>query len=145
MKISRKSKTYFKQFYVFFCQYNHGRAFLIFPKKGFRFFSGFLCFILWYTHTCACQGVRNDRFSENLACFVVLWHLFLRFSFCLITVDVFSSLLTRSDVTLYVGLGVLVFFLFIPFLSVFFVFSRKDSSLIESNQQIRNFCKWIIF
>ena len=28
------------------------------------------------THTCAYQGVRNVRFSENLACFVFLKHPF---------------------------------------------------------------------
>ena len=32
----------------------------------------------------ACQGVRNDRFSENLACFIFLKHPFEDFPFCLI-------------------------------------------------------------
>ena len=37
--------------------------------------------------TCACAyyGVRNGRFSENLACFVFLQHLFWDLPFCLIT------------------------------------------------------------
>ena len=34
---------------------------------------------------CAYQGVRNVRFSENLACFVFLKHPFLDSPFCLIT------------------------------------------------------------
>ena len=34
---------------------------------------------------CAYQGVRNVRFSENLACFVFLKHPFWDSSFCLIT------------------------------------------------------------
>ena len=33
------------------------------------------------------HGVRNDRFSENLACFVFLKHLFWDSPFCLITDD----------------------------------------------------------
>ena len=39
------------------------------------------------TRTCAYQGVRNVRFSENLACFVFLKHPFWDSSFCLITED----------------------------------------------------------
>ena len=35
--------------------------------------------------TCAYQGVRNICFSENLACFVFLKHLFSDSPFCLIT------------------------------------------------------------
>ena len=37
------------------------------------------------TRTCVYQGVRNVRFSENLACFVFLKHLFWDSPFCLIT------------------------------------------------------------
>ena len=47
------------------------------------------CFCLtpWYAHvrTCAYQGVRNVRFSENLAYFVFLKHPFWDSLFCLIT------------------------------------------------------------
>ena len=40
----------------------------------------------WYAHvTCAYQGIRNVRFSENLVCFVFLKHLFWDSPFCLIT------------------------------------------------------------
>ena len=37
------------------------------------------------TRTCAYQGLRNVRFSENLVCFVVLKHPFWDSPFCLIT------------------------------------------------------------
>ena len=37
--------------------------------------------------TCAYQGVRNVRFSENLACLVHLKHLFKDSTFCPITTD----------------------------------------------------------
>ena len=48
------------------------------------------------TRTCAYQGVRNVRFSENLACFVFLKHPFLDSSFCLITDDVqYTSMFFR--------------------------------------------------
>ena len=40
------------------------------------------------TRTCAYQGVRNVRFSENLTCFVFLKHPFWDLPFCLAT-DVF--------------------------------------------------------
>ena len=39
--------------------------------------------------TCVYQGVRNVRFSENLACFVILTHTFWDSPFCLI-IDDFS-------------------------------------------------------
>ena len=39
------------------------------------------------TRTCAYQGVRNVRFSENLACFVFLKHPFWDSPFCFITVE----------------------------------------------------------
>ena len=38
--------------------------------------------------TCAYQGVRNVRFSENLACFVFLKHLFWDSRFCFITNEI---------------------------------------------------------
>ena len=37
------------------------------------------------TRTCACQGVKNVRFSENWACFVFLKHPFWDSPFCLVT------------------------------------------------------------
>ena len=37
------------------------------------------------TRTCACQGIRNVCFSENLTCFVFLTHPFWDSPFCLIT------------------------------------------------------------
>ena len=37
------------------------------------------------TRTCAYQGIRNVRFSENLTCFVFLKHPFRDSPFCLIT------------------------------------------------------------
>ena len=40
--------------------------------------------------TCAYQGVRNVRFSENLACFVFSKHLFWHLPFCLI-IDALSQ------------------------------------------------------
>ena len=46
----------------------------------------------WYaqvrTCTCAYQGVRNVRFSENLACFTFLLPPFWDSSFCLITIEI---------------------------------------------------------
>ena len=49
-----------------------------------------------YVRACAYQGVRNVRFSENLACFVFLKHPFLDSSFCLITDDVqYTSMFFR--------------------------------------------------
>ena len=45
------------------------------------------------TRTCAYQGVRNVRFSENLACFVFLKHPFLDSPFCLITGDLSNNVL----------------------------------------------------
>ena len=39
-------------------------------------------------YACAYQGVRNIRFSENLACFVFLKQPFLDLPFCLITDDI---------------------------------------------------------
>ena len=44
-------------------------------------------FLLPDTHTCTYQGVRNVRFSENLACFDFLLPLFWDSLFCLITDD----------------------------------------------------------
>ena len=43
---------------------------------------------LIHTRTCAYQGVRKVRFSENLACFVFLKHPFCDSPFCLITDDI---------------------------------------------------------
>ena len=43
------------------------------------------------TRTCACQGVRNIRFSENLTCFVFLKQAFWNSPFCLITDDLFKD------------------------------------------------------
>ena len=40
------------------------------------------------TSTCAYQGVRNIRFSENLACFVFLKHPFWYSPFCFITDEI---------------------------------------------------------
>ena len=40
---------------------------------------------------CAYQGVRNDRFSENLACFVFLKHPFWDSPYCLVTNKVSSA------------------------------------------------------
>ena len=39
------------------------------------------------THTCAYQGIRDVRFSENLSCFVFLKHPFWDSPFCLIRLD----------------------------------------------------------
>ena len=47
-----------------------------------------LSYPLIRTHACAYQGVRNIRFSENLACFVFLKHPFWDSSFCLITDEI---------------------------------------------------------
>ena len=47
---------------------------------------------LMRTRTCAYQGVRNVRFSENLACFVFLKHPLWNSTFCRIT-DEWSSLI----------------------------------------------------
>ena len=44
-----------------------------------------ISYLLIRTRTCAYQGVRNVRFSENLACFVFLKHPFWDSPFCLIT------------------------------------------------------------
>ena len=44
-----------------------------------------ISYLLIRTRTCAYQEVRNVRFSENLACFVFLKHLFWDSPFCLIT------------------------------------------------------------
>ena len=41
--------------------------------------------------TCAYQGVRNVRFSENLACFVFLKHPFRDSPFCLITDELLNQ------------------------------------------------------
>ena len=43
------------------------------------------------TRTCAYQGVRNVRFSDNLACFVFLNHLFWDSLFCLITDEFYEN------------------------------------------------------
>ena len=47
------------------------------------------------TRTCAYQGVRNVRFSENLACFVFLKHSFGDSLFCLIADDLFIKALKK--------------------------------------------------
>ena len=39
------------------------------------------------TRTCACQGLRNVRFSEKLACFVFFKNQFRDSPFCLITAN----------------------------------------------------------
>ena len=44
------------------------------------------------TRTCACQGLRNVRFSEKLACFVFFKNQFWDSPFCLITNEYASSL-----------------------------------------------------
>ena len=44
-----------------------------------------ISYLLIRTRTCAYQGVRNVRFSENLACFIFLKHPFWDSPFCLIT------------------------------------------------------------
>ena len=45
-------------------------------------------FAPWYAHArVPYQGVKNVRFSENLACFVLLKHPFWDSPFCLITDD----------------------------------------------------------
>ena len=44
-----------------------------------------ISYLLIRTRTCAYQGVRNVRFSENLVCFVFLKHPFWDSPFCLIT------------------------------------------------------------
>ena len=46
-----------------------------------------ISYTLMRTRTCAYLGVKNVCFSENLACFVFLKHLFLDSPFCLITDD----------------------------------------------------------
>ena len=43
---------------------------------------------IFLTRTCAYQGARNIRFSENLACFVFLKHSFWDSAFCLITDEI---------------------------------------------------------
>ena len=43
------------------------------------------------TRTCVYPGVRNVRFSENLACFVFLKHPFRDSPFCVITDDFFPQ------------------------------------------------------
>ena len=48
------------------------------------------------TRTCAYQGVRNVRFSENLARFVFLKHPFWDMSFCLITDEVIAVNITET-------------------------------------------------
>ena len=47
--------------------------------------------------TCAYQGVRNVRFSENLTCFVFLKHMFWNSPFCLITDDLTLSWASRLN------------------------------------------------
>ena len=47
--------------------------------------------------TCAYQEVKNVRFSENLACFVFLKHLFLDLPFCLITYEFITIMVTVSN------------------------------------------------
>ena len=49
------------------------------------------------TRTCAYQGVRNVRFSENLVCFVFLKNPFWDLSFCLITDDSSSTQRTERE------------------------------------------------
>ena len=61
------------------------------PRQIFRKTN--ISYSLIRTRTCAYQGVRNVRFSENLACFVFLKHLFWDSPFCLITDDLWVSLL----------------------------------------------------
>ena len=48
------------------------------------------------TDTCGYQGVRNVRFSENLACFVFLKHPFWDSPFCLITNEFTVNLLKKN-------------------------------------------------
>ena len=43
---------------------------------------------IFLTRTCAYQGARNIRFSENLACFIFLKHPFWDSAFCLITDEI---------------------------------------------------------
>ena len=47
--------------------------------------------------TCKYQGVRNNSFSENLACFVFLKHRFCDAPFCLITDDLRVSFSESSN------------------------------------------------
>ena len=67
------------------------------PRQIFRKTN--ISYPLIRTRTCAYQGVRNVRFSENLAYFVFLKHPFLGSPFCLITDDIIKVMrdhLTQS-------------------------------------------------
>ena len=57
------------------------------------------------TFTCAYQGVRNVRFSENLSCFVFLKHQFWDWPFCFIIDEISSRLvLWKPRLTVFQGI-----------------------------------------
>ena len=57
----------------------------IYPQTDKTFRNVTINTIMIVVGTCVYQGVRNVRFSENLACFVFLKHPFWNSLFCLIT------------------------------------------------------------
>ena len=64
--------------------FQENKAHQIFRKKN-------ISYPLIRTCTCAYQGVRNVRFSENLVCFVFLKHPSRDSPFCLITDETYYS------------------------------------------------------
>ena len=66
--------------------FHKNKARKILPKKN-------ISYPLIRTRMCVYQGVRNVRFSENLACFVFLKHMFSDSHFCLITDEYYRVLL----------------------------------------------------
>ena len=89
--------------------------------KHAKFFEKRTFLASWYAR--AYQGVRNVRFSENLACFVFLKHPFWDSPFCLITDD-----LSDVEKIVFKFSGILVFVKFVK-KKLFLKFTRTPTAV----------------
>ena len=78
------------------------------PRQIFRKTN--ISYPLIRTRRCAYQGVRNVRFSGNLACFVFLKHSFWDSPFYLITDELWKPVARRKEITIRLVINHLLFY-----------------------------------